>query len=803
MDNLLALPIGTELAGDYRIQRVLGAGGFGITYLAEETPLNRGVAIKEYFPSDFAAREGTTLVRSKSQGQDEDYKWGLDRFIEEAQALATFDHANNVRVYRYFRQNNTGYMVLKLEEGRSFKAWLDGLGRRPRQEELDAIAAPLLDALELIHAGSFLHRDIAPDNIMIRPDGAPVLIDFGSARREVASHMRTMSVLVKPGYSPVEQYAPEGRRQGPWSDIYALAATLYHAVVGKRPADAPARMQSDDLAPAAQAALGAYRKSFLDAIDKALQMPIEARPQSIADWRPLLLGGTPDSKRKAGPRTEPAAKTKKGPAGTRKLDGDAPAPIRLKPRKAASEPMLQPARPPSPAAAPVKPFSLSEAIAPSAAVAAQLLGQATDSAARAMRWLKDAMPRRVPDATPPPKRAGLIERLEQAKPEPTEPPPPAKVAATALVKSNQPLPPPRPVATAPAALAKRASPAQRRYPTVRGLMLRLLLVSVFVVALVTIEYWGPMAGALLPHGAVNALTDVSLIRTLRGHTVAVDALTVTSDAALIASAGGDGQILIWDGKTGVQLRAIGSPGGQFTALASSEHVLLAGKEDGSLDLWQMDSGEKLGGFDGHEGPVRGVTFLGGSKQFASVGEDTKVRLWDAGRGARSVWSEHKKPVLAVAYNAAAHLIATGGADKTVKLWDERRRRLIRSYEGHTEDVRAVALSPDGTMLASAGNDKTILLWSTTTADGPLRKLEGHTNRVLAVTFSPDGRLLASGSEDGTVRLWDVNTGELINTFEGHAQPVRAVSFLPHGHRLASAGDDMTVRLWNVRIAGYP
>ena len=186
MTNLVALQNGTELAGEYRIERVLGAGGFGITYLADEMALNRSVTIKEYFPSDFAARSGVGAdAAPRSEQCAGDYRWGLDRFIEEAQTLARFSHPNIVRVYRYFRANNTGYMVLHFEEGQSLKSWLKGLGRAPRQKESDAIVAPLLDALDNIHRSDFLHRDIAPDNIIIRNDGQPVLIDFGSARGEI------------------------------------------------------------------------------------------------------------------------------------------------------------------------------------------------------------------------------------------------------------------------------------------------------------------------------------------------------------------------------------------------------------------------------------------------------------------------------------------------------------------------------------------------------------------------------------------------------------------------------------------
>ena len=329
MTNLIALQSGTELVGDYRIDRVLGAGGFGITYLADEIALARAVTIKEYFPADFAARADGVEAAPRSQDCAGDYRWGLDRFIEEAQTLARFNHPNIVRVYRYFRANNTGYMVLHFEEGQSLKSWLKGLGRAPRQKELDAIIAPLLDALELIHKSDFLHRDIAPDNIIVRKNGEPVLIDFGSARGEIASHSKTVSALVKPGYSPYEQYAETTRQQGPWTDIYALGATLYHLITGKRPPDAPTRMVKDELVPAREAALSSYRSGFLRAIDRALALPIEARPQSIAAWRGDLLA--PDEKKPgwfAGSKDKRAdnAASEVAPAPAKRVEAAAPPP---------------------------------------------------------------------------------------------------------------------------------------------------------------------------------------------------------------------------------------------------------------------------------------------------------------------------------------------------------------------------------------------------------------------------------------------------------------------------------------------
>ena len=290
MNHEHALEAGTLLVDDYAIKRLIGAGGFGLTYLADEIALARPVTIKEFFPTQYAMRSKSLDASPRSDEAREDFQWGLERFIDEAKILAQFDHPNIVSVYRYFRANSTAYMVLQFEEGESLLSWLGKPAKAPRQDDIDAILPPLLDALSLIHTNDFLHRDIAPDNIIVRPDETPVLIDFGAARGEIARQTQTISALVKPGYSPYEQYAENGERQGPWTDIYALAATLYHLVSGKRPPDAPSRMVKDDYVSALDSATAnRYRKSFLQAIDHGLKLDIDQRPQSIPEWRSALL----------------------------------------------------------------------------------------------------------------------------------------------------------------------------------------------------------------------------------------------------------------------------------------------------------------------------------------------------------------------------------------------------------------------------------------------------------------------------------------------------------------------------------
>jgi hypothetical protein len=183
-------------------------------------------------------------------------------------------------------------MVMEFEQGQDFGAWLKSLGRPPTQEELDRIVAPLLEALELMHAENFLHRDISPDNILVRPDGTPVLLDFGAARRAVANANRSLTGIVKAGFSPQEQYAADSRLQGPWSDLYALGGTLYLAVTGRRPEEATLRVTDDRTPPATSVARGKYRPEFLAAIDACLRVRHVDRPQSVAQLRAMMLGSS-------------------------------------------------------------------------------------------------------------------------------------------------------------------------------------------------------------------------------------------------------------------------------------------------------------------------------------------------------------------------------------------------------------------------------------------------------------------------------------------------------------------------------
>ena len=282
----LALPQGTRIR-DFEFHRVLGHGGFGITYLGWNVTLDIPVAIKEYLPTDLAARKGDQSVVPQSSQVVSDFQWGLERFLDEARTLARLQHPNIVRVHQYFEAHGTAYIAMDYVEGEDLSAYLTRKGTLS-EDELKGILYPLLDALEVVHGADFLHRDIKPGNIVLRDvDGSPVLLDFGAARQAIGAKSRSVTSIVTPGYAPIEQYSSRGR-QGAWTDIYALGGVCYRALTGEVPDDATDRMRQDPLIPVAQHCAGQASRGFLSAIDVALSVDEGDRPQSVGAWRVAL-----------------------------------------------------------------------------------------------------------------------------------------------------------------------------------------------------------------------------------------------------------------------------------------------------------------------------------------------------------------------------------------------------------------------------------------------------------------------------------------------------------------------------------
>ncbi len=274
-----ALPAGYRL-DDYEIFRELGRGGFGITYLARDRSLDAEVALKEYFPAGRASRRDDQRVESSLASHDI-FEWGFRSFLDEARTLHKVRHPNVVDLRRYFRANGTAYLVLEHIDGNSLDAILKSHGRLSPivwQSWLDR----LLDGLEHVHAHNYLHRDITPHNILVRrADDSPVLIDFGAAR--IAVGERTRTVVLTESYAPIEQHSAHAR-QGPFTDIYALAAVSYRALTGDQPSSAPDRMLEGDRLALESMGPSDYGV-WLNAISRGMEIQPEDRPQSVAAWR--------------------------------------------------------------------------------------------------------------------------------------------------------------------------------------------------------------------------------------------------------------------------------------------------------------------------------------------------------------------------------------------------------------------------------------------------------------------------------------------------------------------------------------
>jgi len=301
-EHKYSLPPGSRLR-QYVIVRMLGHGGFGLTYLADDTKLDRKVAIKELLPIDFAIRSaGGMTVVARSQKDKVSLEWARQRFVEEGQTLAGLHHPSILPVYEIFQEHGTAYLVTAFIEGENLEDWLRK-APRPSEKEIRSIAISLLDALELVHDHGYLHRDVKPENILMdRQYRVPILIDFGNARAATGAKSANLTAVLTKGYAPFEQYQTKGK-QGPFTDLYALGAVLYRAIKGVAPEDAADRWEEDRLEPLSRRPPPGYSREFLVTVDKALQMQRENRWQNCREWKTAL--GVSDRLFRLGPGPAP------------------------------------------------------------------------------------------------------------------------------------------------------------------------------------------------------------------------------------------------------------------------------------------------------------------------------------------------------------------------------------------------------------------------------------------------------------------------------------------------------------------
>lgn len=284
-----ALPPGTRLA-EFEVQGLLGVGGFGLVYRAYDTSLHRTVAIKEYMPAALAARLDGVSVSVRSSADQGTYQSGLQSFVAEARLLAQFDHPSLVKVYRFWEANNTAYMVMPLYSGMTLSEARSQMAAPPPEAWLRSVLWSILQALHVLHRHDTLHRDISPDNIFLQDVGPPVLLDLGAARRAIIDKPHKHTAVLKVNYAPIEQYAEaEDLTQGPWTDLYALAAVVYSCLRNAPPLPATARVVRDNMPSVRSVAATVkehfgieYSDSFVRAITHALAVQPADRSQSLA-----------------------------------------------------------------------------------------------------------------------------------------------------------------------------------------------------------------------------------------------------------------------------------------------------------------------------------------------------------------------------------------------------------------------------------------------------------------------------------------------------------------------------------------
>lgn len=711
-----ALRSGHRLA-EYAIESVLGHGGFGITYLARDKSLGALVAIKEYLPHDIATRDNKTVVMpSPAKEAIRNYQTGLKNFVKEARALARFKHSNIVRVLRYLQANGTAYMVMEYEEGHNLSDYLKRHGPRLDEQTILRVFIPILNGLHAVHQAEMLHFDIKPENIYLRKNGSPMLIDFGSARQGTA-HMQKMALTH--GYAPMEQYPDKGT-PGTWTDVYAVGASMYRCISGRKPEDALERYQAilkyqvDPLTPAVKAGKNSYQRHVLECIDWAMQVYPRDRPQTVRELQEALMGRGASTRLAA--VSQPAKFNRS--SHTRSIK-----------RVFAS-----------------KPAARSGGRSSAVTWMAAGLMMASLSLAGFLYWsgiftewrgIGNFLTHTSTVTTRPAEKSSGKTDMTAAEPVTLRP------AQKQVEKSA----PPGVVASHGVTTAKNVAFPSHLYNTLTGHQ-----DWVQSVAFSPDGKW--FASASLDRSIrLWETNNGSLLGTLQ-QSYAVNAVAISSDGMWLASVGDDGTVRLWEAKTGTPRGALSVPNSAVYAVAFSPNTKLiaAAGKDRNVYVWEVNGGKRVLTLEGHTGEVYSIAFSPDGKFLASGSADKTVRIWKVANGENSATLVgHNDRVMSVVYSPNGKWLASGDAGKSVRLWDAATAAHVRTISNDTA-VLTLSFSMDSRWLAAGLINNTIQILDVNSGL-VAQTLTGHQDYVQSVAFSPDSGLLISAGRDKTIRFW--------------------------------------------------
>ncbi len=720
-----ALPKSYRL-DDYVIDRVLGHGGFGITYLARDTKLNARVAIKEYFPRALAARDASytiTPITEGTTGGTNDYRWGLQEFLKEARALARFKHNHIVRVLRFLEANGTAYMVMEYEQGESLADTLKRSGGYLNEAKLMQIFLPVLSGLQAVHDAGLLHLDIKPDNIYLRSDGQPMLIDFGSVRQVKSGSSHTDKVALTPAYSAIEQYPGLGDK-GPWTDIYSIGATLYRCITGRPPMDSLQRYKAtqnhkvDPYISATTFERPFFSRHIRECVDLALELKPEDRPHSAAQLQKGLMGQR---------ITEEGSRKIVRPSGNLNYEAIPQTHLEIQPRrKRRRRGRLESLF-----------FTVVLSIA-TAVFALQLMvrfGVMTqdDVFARAQQLRVEGIQfanARVAELDKTLYNKWRIHLLPQK--------PVVKVAAPA------PAPAPAAAKQAPFSPDKKV---ERVLQGQRG-------------DIVTLAFLGKssLLAAADTTGEVR-IWDVESGKTLkrfRAETDGTSVIAASPDGHWLAHRRGS-KVMLWDattGKAGPELTGFQAPPTMLAFAPDAEHLAVV-EGNHSISLWTIADRQLAYRIDQNNHDINAISFSPNGTLFATADDDGKVTIWSVDNGAELSQITARKPgksVDGLQYSTDGAWLATSGPGGFLKLYDSNADPHDEQLQNPPTDVTNIVFSHDRKWVLASGKGNTIQLWNIAKA-ALIKEWPAATSHVDALAISADDQRVASGGADGRIRIW--------------------------------------------------